>query len=227
MSVAIFHDVDVKSEARDNKRLTSKENKGKEALHSKNDKKEMSASIETKGEVREPERLTLNDKNIVGARPNVHKAHGKYGGESAPNSNGERTMTHPKNEFSKAETTKRYGNRDSQYGGNRSRRLNIHRDDKNRNDEECQKGFSGWQMSGLDQKVSKIQMCKDPMSSYADFINGPETNNIAHGGALSLDTNTDDPSTNTLILKNFETAKQARCETVQNKFETIQQSDQR
>ena len=55
MSVAMFHDVNVKSEARDNKRLTSKENKGEEALHSKNDKKEMLASIEIKGEVREPE----------------------------------------------------------------------------------------------------------------------------------------------------------------------------
>ena len=137
-------------------------------------------------------------------------------------------MTHQKNEFLKAETTKGYGNRDSQYGGDRSRRLDINHDDKIRNDEECQKGFSGWQiMSGLDRKVSKIQMCKDLMSSYKDFINGPETNNIAHGGALSLDTNTDDLSTNTLILEKFETAQQASCETVQNKFETIQQSGQR
>ena len=71
-------------------------------------------------------------------------------------------------------------------------------------------------------------MCKDPMSSYDDYINCLETNNIAHGGALFLDTNTDDPSTNTLrILEKFETAQQASCETVQNKFETIQQSGQR
>ena len=70
-------------------------------------------------------------------------------------------------------------------------------------------------------------MCKDPMSSYNDFINGPETNNIAHGGALSLDTNTDDPSTNTLILENFETAQHASCEMAQNKFKTIQQLGQR
>ena len=90
----------------------------------------MLESIEIKSEVREPERLALHDKNIAGARPNVCKAHGKYEGDSAPNSNGERTITHPKNEFSKAETTKRYGNRDSQYGGNRSQRFNIHRDDK-------------------------------------------------------------------------------------------------
>ena len=68
------------------------------------------------------------------------------------------------------------------------------------------------------------------MSSYDDYMNGPETNNIAHGGALSLDTNTntDDPSTSTLrILENFETAQQASCTTVQNKFETTQQSGQR
>ena len=105
MSAAMFHDVDVKSEARDNKRLTSKENKSKKTLHFKNDKKEMLASIEIKGELREHERLTLHDENIVGARPNVSEAHGKYGGDGAPNSNGERTSTHPKNEFSKAETT--------------------------------------------------------------------------------------------------------------------------
>ena len=79
-------------------------------------------------------------------------------------------------------------------------------------------------VSGLDQKVSEIQMCKDPVSSYNDYINGPETNNIAHWEALSLDTNTDDPSTNTLIFENFETVQQAGCETVKNKFETIQQS---
>ena len=70
-------------------------------------------------------------------------------------------------------------------------------------------------------------MCEDLMSSYNDFINGPETNNIAHGGALSPDTNTDEPSTSTLVLEKFETAQQASCETVQNEFETIQQSGQR
>ena len=135
-------------------------------------------------------------------------------------------MTHPKNRFLKTEATKRYSDCDSQYGGNRIRRLNIHRDDENRNDKECQKGFSGWQMSGLDQKASNIKMCKDPMSSYNDFINGPETNNIAHGGALPPDTNTDDPSTSTLVLEKFETAQQASCETVQDKFKTIQQPGQ-
>ena len=102
----------------------------------------MLASIEIEGEVREPKRLSLHDENIAGVRQNVCEAHGKYGGNGAPNSNGKRTLTHPKNEFSRAETMKRYGNRDSQYGG--KRRLNIHRDDKNQNDEECQKGFSGW-----------------------------------------------------------------------------------
>ena len=61
-----------------------------------------------------------------------------------PISNGERTVTHPNNGFSKVEMTKRYGDRDNQCGGNRSRRLNIHRDDKNQNDEEGQQhSFSG------------------------------------------------------------------------------------
>ena len=99
-------------------------------LHPKNDEKEMLASIGIKDEVREPNRLTSYDKNVAGARPNVCEAHGKYGGGGAPTLNNERTMTHPKNKFSKAETTKGYGNRDSQYGGNRSRRLDIHRDNK-------------------------------------------------------------------------------------------------
>ena len=58
----------------------------------------MLVSIEINGEVREPERLTLHDENIVGASPNVCEAHGKYGGDGAPNSNSKRTMTHPKNE---------------------------------------------------------------------------------------------------------------------------------
>ena len=55
MSLAMFHDINVKSEARDNKRLTSKKNKGEEASHSKSDKKEVLASIEIKGKVRESE----------------------------------------------------------------------------------------------------------------------------------------------------------------------------
>ena len=40
MSVAIFHDADVRNEARDNTRLTSKKNKGKENLHIKDKKKD-------------------------------------------------------------------------------------------------------------------------------------------------------------------------------------------
>ena len=89
----MFHGVNVKSEARDNKRLTSKENKGEEALHSKDDKKEMLASIDIKGEVREPERLTLHDENIAGAHPNICEAHGKYEGDGAPISNHTATST--------------------------------------------------------------------------------------------------------------------------------------
>ena len=205
--------------------------KGNEALRTKNKRKRTPVTtihdVNIRSEVRGPERPTSCNKNIAGARPDVCGARGKYGGGGAPNWNNDRTLAHPKSESSKAETTKGYGNRDGQYGGDRSRRLDIHHDDEIRNDEECQKGFSGWQMPGLDRKVSKIQMCKDLMSSYKDFINGPETNNIAHGGALPPDTNTDDPSTSTLVLEKFETAQQASCETVQNEFETIQQSGQR
>ena len=39
-------------------------------------------------------------------------------------------MTPPKNGFSKGEATKRNGDRDNQYDGNRSRRLDIHHGDK-------------------------------------------------------------------------------------------------
>ena len=69
--------------------------------------------------MREPEQRTLYDENIAGARPNVCEAHGKYKGGGAPNSNGERTMTHPKIGFLKTEATKRYSDGDSQYGGNK------------------------------------------------------------------------------------------------------------
>ena len=87
----MFHDINVKSEARDNKRLTSKKNKGEEASHSKSDKKEVLASIEIKGKVRESEWLTSYHENVAGARPNVCKAHGRYEGDGVPNSNSKRT----------------------------------------------------------------------------------------------------------------------------------------
>ena len=87
----MLESIEIKSEARDNKRLTSKQNKGEEALHSKNDKKEMLASIKIKGKVREPEWLTLHHENTADARPNVCKAHGRYEGDGVPNSNSKRT----------------------------------------------------------------------------------------------------------------------------------------
>ena len=122
-------------------------------------KTHMLAGIKVKREVRKAERLTSHDKNIASARPNVSKAHDGYEGNNAPSSNGERTMTHPKHGFLKTETTKRHGNRNSQYGGNRIWWINIHRDDKDRNHKERKNhSFSGWQRPGLDQKVSKIQM---------------------------------------------------------------------
>ena len=129
MSVAIFHDADVKNEARDNKRLISKKNKGKETLHIKEEKKDMLSGIEVKSEERKAKRLTLHNKDIASAGLDVSKAHDEYKGNDSPTSNGERTMTHPKN--GQAEMTKRHGNRNNQYGGNKSRRLNIHREDKN------------------------------------------------------------------------------------------------
>ena len=59
----------------------------------------------------------------------------------------------------------------------------------NQNDKERKKNnFSGWQRSGLDQRASKIQIHKDPMRSYVDLIIDPATNIVAHGGALSPDT---------------------------------------
>ena len=66
MSVTIFRGIYVKSESRDNKRLTSKKSKDKETLHTKDKKKEMLLEgIEVKSEVRELKRLTLCEKLSV------------------------------------------------------------------------------------------------------------------------------------------------------------------
>ena len=86
ISVTIFHDLDVKSKAGDNKRLTLRKDKGKETLHIKDDKKEMSGSIEVKNEVRKPKRLTLHNENIVSTRPDVSEMYGRHEGNKAPNS---------------------------------------------------------------------------------------------------------------------------------------------
>ena len=95
--------------------------------------------IGVKTEVKDPERLTSYNRNTTSTRPDVCEAYVKYEGKDAPNSNGERTMTHPKDGFLKGETTKRYGDCDSQYGDNRSWRFKIHRGNKNQNDEEGKK----------------------------------------------------------------------------------------
>ena len=101
MLVTVFHGIDVRCQAEDNKWLTSRENMGEETLHSKNGKEEILASIKIKGEVRESERLTLYDENIAGVRLNICKVHGKCGCDDDPISSGKRTMTHPKNGFLK------------------------------------------------------------------------------------------------------------------------------
>ena len=67
----------------------------------------MLAGIWVKSKVRKAEQLILHNNNIASKRPDVSKAHDGYEGNDAPNLNGERTITHPKNECLRAETTKR------------------------------------------------------------------------------------------------------------------------
>ena len=86
--------------------------------------------VDVKSEVRYPKQLTSCNKNIASARPDVCEERGKCEGNGAPNTNSSHNITHPKNGFSKGETTKMYGNCESQYGGNRSRRLDSHHDDE-------------------------------------------------------------------------------------------------
>ena len=96
--------------------------KGNETLRTKNESKKKSVTIfydvDVKNELRDPERLNSHDKDIASARADVCEVHGECEGKDAPNSNGDRTMTHPKNGFSKGETRNGYRDRNIQYGGN-------------------------------------------------------------------------------------------------------------
>ena len=87
-------------------------------------------AIDVKSEVRGTGWLTLYNKNIASARPDVCEARGKCEVDSAPNTNNDCTLTHPKSIFSRGETKTMYGNRNSQYGDNRSRQLDSNHDDK-------------------------------------------------------------------------------------------------
>ena len=117
--------------ARDNDKYVEK---GKETLRTKNESKRTSITtfkdVDVKSKVRDPERLTSYNKDIASARPDVCEAHGKCKGGGAPNTNNDRTLTHPKSGFSKRETAVMYGDRNSQYGGNKSRQLDSNHDDE-------------------------------------------------------------------------------------------------
>ena len=147
----------------------------------------MLEGIKVKSEIREPKRLTSYDENITSTRPDVSKACAGHEGNKTPNSNHDRSMFHHREDFSKGELPKRHKKNvnGSQYDGNRSR-INSHHDKKNRNDDDSKENNLGWQRSGLDQRVSKTQICKDPIRSHAGLVMYPETNNVAHGGSLSL-----------------------------------------
>ena len=184
MWVTIFHGMDVNSNARDNKQLTSSKSKGKDTLHIID--KEMLVGIKVKSEVIEPKRLTLYREDVVSTRPDVSKT---YDGHKKKTSNQD-----PWEECFEAGLPKRrkISVSRSQYGGNGSRR-HSHHGDKHGNGKDRKRNHLGWQSFGLDQRVSKNQIYKDLMNSFKDLIVGPETNNGAHGRAFLLDT--DDTST--------------------------------
>ena len=122
--------------------------------------------VDIKSKVRGPERPTLFNKNIASTRPDVREALGKCQGNDTPNTNSNQTTVRPKSGFSHGQTMKVYCSRNSQYGGNRSRRLNSNHDDEVKMTKNAKRIIS--QASGglaLTKDV-KIQICKDPMRSY-------------------------------------------------------------
>ena len=144
--------------------------KGNETLRTKNKCKRTPVTtyhdVDIKSEVRGPERPTSCNKNIASARPDVCEARGKCQGNDAPNTNSDQTIVRPKSGFSNGQTTKVYCGRNSQYDGNRSRRLNSNHDDEVEMTKNAKRIIS--QASGglaLTKDV-KIQICKDLMRSY-------------------------------------------------------------
>ena len=86
--------------------------------------------VGVKSEARDPEQLTSHNKNIASARSDVWEARGKCEGGGAPNTDNDCTLTHPRSGFSKGEMKAMCGNRNSQYGGNKSRKLDSNHDDE-------------------------------------------------------------------------------------------------
>ena len=86
--------------------------------------------VDVEGKVRDAERLISYNKNIASLLPDICEARCEYKGNGAQNTNSNRTIAHPKRGFSNGQTAEVYCDRNGQYDGNRSRRLNTHHDDE-------------------------------------------------------------------------------------------------
>ena len=165
---------------------------GNETLRTKNKSKRTSVTIyhdvDAKSEVRDCKRLTLYNKNIASARPDIWEARGKYEGGSAPNTSNDRTLTHPKSGFSKRETATMCGDRNSRHGSNRSRRLDSSHDDEIEMTTNAKRIISQADRGLALTKDVKISNLQRSYGILCNHIIGSATNNVAHGGALSPDT---------------------------------------
>ena len=103
-------------------------------LRTKNKSKRTSVAtyhdVDTKSQVRSPERPTSHNKNIVSARPDAFGARGRYEDDGAPNAYSDRTLAHPKCGLSGNNNDVPYGGRHRRYVGNTSQRLDTNYDDE-------------------------------------------------------------------------------------------------
>ena len=113
--------------------------------------------VDARSKVRDSERLISYNNNIASARPDVCEARGKCEGNGAQNTNSDRTIAHPKSKFSNGQTMKVYCDRNSQYGGNRSRRLDSRHDDEIEMTKNAKRIIITSQ-AGRDERCSQAQM---------------------------------------------------------------------
>jgi len=147
--------------------------------------------VDTKSQVRSPERPTSHNKNIVSARPDAFEARGKYEDDGAPNAYSDRTLAHPKSGLSGNNNDVPYGGRHRRYVGNTSQRLNTNYDDEVVKVEMTKNAKRIISQADRGLALTKDVKNSNLQRSYGILCNhiiGSATNNVAHGGALSPDT---------------------------------------
>ena len=114
---------------------------------------------DVKIKVRDPERLTSCNKNIVSA-PRRLGSVWQTQRRHRPKYNNDHTLTPLKSGFSKGEMTTMYGDRDNHYGGNKSRQLDSNHDNEVKMTKNAKRIIS-WTGEGLaltkDVKKSNLQ----------------------------------------------------------------------